>query len=78
MIALLDMSIDLMAELACFREVCAELSAYGVDVRYPGDFVDPPREDAHSALKVAENITSLVKNKVDRLLANESGGSCNQ
>lgn len=77
-IALLDMSIDLMTELACFREVCAELSAYGVDVRYPGDFVDPPREDAHSALKVAENITSLVKNKVDRLPANESGGSCNQ
>ncbi|MDE2725930.1 MAG: HEPN domain-containing protein [Gemmatimonadota bacterium] len=77
-IALLDMSIDLMAELACFREVCAELSAYGVDVRYPGDFVDPPREDAHSALKVAENITSLIKNKVDRLLANESGGSCKQ
>ncbi len=77
-IALLDMSIDLMAELACFREVCAELSAYGVDVRYPGDFVDPPREDAHSALKVAENITSLIKNKVDRLPANESGGNCNQ
>ncbi len=34
--------------------------------------------DTPSALKVAENITSLVKNKVDRLFANECGGSCNQ
>jgi HEPN domain-containing protein len=64
LITLLDLSIDLLPTLETHRETCAELSAYGIDIRYPGDFVDPSREDAHSALSAAEQIVALVQSKI--------------
>jgi len=65
LITLLDLSVDLLTALEAFREICAELSAYGVEVRYPGDIVDPSREDAYSTLSAAEQIIELVQNRIN-------------
>ena len=36
-----------------FYEMCEELNAYAVEVRYPDDWNQPAKEDAASALKAA-------------------------
>ena len=61
---LLDMAISVLPDLENFREAFAELSGYAVEVRYPGDFINPSKEDAHVALKVAEQVMEIVQAKL--------------
>ena len=37
------------------------MNSYAVEARYPGDFYEPPIEDAMEALKTAEDFTEKIK-----------------
>jgi len=52
------------ADLQGFREGCVMLSTYAVESRYPGDYVEPEREEAEEAVRIATEIFELVKNKL--------------
>lgn len=40
------------------------LASYAVDARYPGDYVEPEREEAAEAVRVAIEIFDLVTRKI--------------
>lgn len=61
---LLDMSVLLFPALDAYRESLSELSDYAIDVRYPGDWFEPSRNDAKTALSVAERIVSMVRGHI--------------
>ena len=56
---LFDKSASLVPELDQFREVCAQLSEYAVQVRYPGETVDPDQAEADNAVRAAAEIFAL-------------------
>jgi HEPN domain-containing protein len=52
------------SELQQYRRECIMLSTYAVEARYPGDYIEPEREEAEEALRVAVEIFELVKRKI--------------
>lgn len=53
------------AELdAAFREVSPILTSYAVEARYPGDYIDPEREDALEAFRIATELFHHVHQKI--------------
>ncbi len=56
---LLEESANLIPDLEQFREVCAQLSEYAVQVRYPSESADPDRTDADNAVQAAGEIFAL-------------------
>ena len=56
---LLEKSASLVPELHQFREVCAQLSEYAVQVRYPGETADPDQTEAANAVRAATEIFAL-------------------
>ena len=69
---LLDMAAPLLPDLEEHREAFAQMTDYGVEVCYPGDWLDPERADAESALTVAEHVARVVK---EHILAQMEGGA---
>ena len=61
---LLEMMGPVLSDLESFREAFAELSNYAVEARYPGDFINPSREDAQAALEVADQVVEIVRVKL--------------
>lgn len=61
---LLDMSIPLFPALDACREPLTELSDYAIEVRYPDDWFEPTRDDAKTALSVAERVVSIVRRHI--------------
>ena len=51
-------------ELDYYRAVCELLTSYAVESRYPGDYIEPGREEAEEALRAASEIFELVKCKL--------------
>lgn len=47
-----------------FRKYALILNSYAVDARYPGDYIEPEREEAVEALRMAIEIYDLVKQKL--------------
>ena len=58
---LFDKSASLVPELDQFREACAQLSEYAVQVRYPGETADPDQAEADNAIRAAVEIFALGK-----------------
>jgi HEPN domain-containing protein len=42
----------------------AILNSYAVESRYPGDYVEPEREEAEEALRMATEIYELCRRKI--------------
>ena len=61
---LLDMAAPFLPGLEKWRESFAKTTGYSVEVRYPGDWIDPDRADVESALTDAENVTRIVKQHI--------------
>jgi HEPN domain-containing protein len=61
LLVLLDFANKLTDKFEIFREKLAEMNSYAVEARYPGDFYEPPIEDAMEALKTAEDFTEKIK-----------------
>jgi HEPN domain-containing protein len=51
------------ADVMQYSEELESLTKYAVESRYPGDYVEPEREEAEEALRIASEIYELVKNK---------------
>ncbi len=66
LVRLLDMVAPYHKELESFREQCAVLSNYAVEMRYPGVWDDPEREDAMEAVTVAKNVLNLIEKKLKK------------
>ncbi len=54
---------DIDIQFGNLTEACEQLTGYAVEVRYPGDFCDYSIEEAKEAIKLAEEIKSLVMKK---------------
>ena len=61
---LLELARAVLPDLERFRNAFAELTDYAVEVRYPGDFIDPSREDAQAALETARQVVEMVRVKL--------------
>ena len=64
LVRLSDLAMRFVDDLGRFRERFAELSAYAVEIRYPGDWSEPSREEAQEALSSAEEVMNLLKQKL--------------
>ncbi len=52
------------ADVIKYNEELESLTKYAIESRYPGEYVEPRREDAQKALAVATKIYDLVKTKL--------------
>ena len=62
---LLEKSASLIPELSQFREVCAQLSEYAVQVRYPSETADPDQTEADNAVRAAAEMYALGARYLD-------------
>ena len=53
-----------MVDFNSFRSYALILNSYAVDARYPGDYVEPEREEAEEALRMATEIYELAMRKL--------------
>ena len=63
---LLEKSASLVPELGQFREMCAQLSEYAVQVRYPSETADPDQTEADNAVRAAAEIFALGARYLDK------------
>jgi HEPN domain-containing protein len=56
------------ADINLFREKLDRLTDYAVEARYPGDYLEPEREEAEEAVRLAHDIFHLVRSKIAILL----------
>jgi HEPN domain-containing protein len=49
----------------CLDDI-AELTSYGVEIRYPGDIPEVNREDAEEALQLAEKVREAIQGALDK------------
>ncbi|MDW7712074.1 MAG: HEPN domain-containing protein [Deferrisomatales bacterium] len=61
LLRLLDLATEHLPELAGFRAPLAQMTAYAVEVRYPGDWIEPSREEAAAALGDAREVVRAVR-----------------
>lgn len=47
-----------------YTESLDSLTDHAVESRYPGDYVEPEREEAEEALRIASEIFEIVKRKL--------------
>ena len=60
LLVLLDLLPD-ANDLEPFREQFALLNSYSVEARYPGDYVEPARNEAKEAAEVAGKVLEIVR-----------------
>ncbi|MBI2353569.1 MAG: HEPN domain-containing protein [Deltaproteobacteria bacterium] len=62
----LDILLDVLddSDFEPYRASTPVLTSYAVDARYPGDYVEPEREEAAEAVQIAGEIYDLVKSKI--------------
>jgi HEPN domain-containing protein len=51
--------------LAESLEEVAELTSYGVEIRYPGDIPEVTKEDAEEAVQLAEKVREAIKSALE-------------
>ncbi|MBF0369479.1 MAG: HEPN domain-containing protein [Magnetococcales bacterium] len=68
---LLDLVATTLPEWLVERKALAELTGYGVEVRYPGAWLDPTREEAHHALATAERMVAKAQEEMNKWEENE-------
>ena len=61
LLRLLDLSLAHKPDLDRLREELADLAAYAVEVRYPGDWFEPTRGEAIAATDLAEQILVVLE-----------------
>ncbi|KAF0219814.1 MAG: HEPN domain-containing [Geobacteraceae bacterium] len=64
LLVLLDLLLDSINDLVALREQFALLNGYSVEARYPGDYVEPTRNEAQEAVKVAEKVLEIAWEKM--------------
>lgn len=52
------------ADIMKYNEELERLTKYAIESRYPGDYVEPGREEAQKALAIATEIYTFVKQKL--------------
>lgn len=62
LVLLLNLSGGLLPELDSYRQELAHLSTFGIAARYPGVQADRPATE--EALKIAENVRSVIQTKL--------------
>ncbi len=62
---LLDTLPETLPKLEHYREALGALTAYAVEVRYPDDWYEPPREEAMNALERAEAFVALIASMME-------------
>ena len=60
LLQLLDLALPALAELETYRAQLAQITGYGVWVRYPGVSSEPSRDDAREAVDVAERVHAVI------------------
>lgn len=66
LLVLLDTLPEMPPELEPYREALGALAAYAVEVRYPDDWYEPPREEALNALEIAQAFVTLIAGMVEQ------------
>ncbi|MGD9200253.1 MAG: HEPN domain-containing protein [Chitinispirillia bacterium] len=66
LVRLMDLSLPYCNQLDTFRESCALISNYAIEIRYPGDCVDPERKDTEEAILIAQKILGLIENIIKK------------
>jgi len=61
LVLLLDRCLPFILDLDDYREQFAEMTAYAVEIRYPRDFFTPSKDEAKSALDIAEEVLAIVR-----------------
>ena len=61
LVHLLDLVVTVYPGLEHFRDMFADMTAYAVELRYPGDWFEPDREEAERAVAVAAEVVDDVK-----------------
>jgi len=52
----------------------AELTAWAIESRYPGDWPQPSRDDAHAAVELARGVVGLISAEIARRAAEDVRG----
>lgn len=58
---LLAAVVEIYPDFEDLRPICAELSEFAVDIRYPGGISEPPKGEAERFVAEAENIMERIK-----------------
>jgi hypothetical protein len=66
LVCLLDLSLPYCKQLDTFRESCALISNYAIEIRYPGDWVDPERKDTEEAILISRKILILIEKEINK------------
>jgi len=66
LIELLDLALPRLPEMERYRERFAELTEYAVEMRYPDDSFEPPRDEALSALSFADEMVSRIRRELSK------------
>lgn len=61
LLMLLDAALPFALELDVYRQALGLMTAYAIEVRYPGDCFDPDRKEAEEALRTAEELAARVE-----------------
>jgi len=61
LMVILDQSTKIIPELEKYRNICEELAAFAVDIRYPGGISEPPVEETQRFIEQAEKILTHIK-----------------
>jgi HEPN domain-containing protein len=61
---LIDIALPLLPELAAWREKCALITQYAVDVRYPDSISEPTRQDIVQAREDAWGLFKILESAI--------------
>jgi HEPN domain-containing protein len=67
---LFDIVKPLLPEIEDFKTEITEISSFAVDIRYPGDWSEPIREEAVGYFEIAEKVYFIINEKLSDLLLN--------
>lgn len=68
LLPLFDVMLPFVGEIADLRSSMADITGYAVSSRYPGDFSNPDRVDAESAVEVAKRVFEVLGNHIRNTL----------
>ncbi len=66
LVRLLEIIIDLLPDLDKYREDFAEMTNYGIEIRYPDEDFEPSKEEAEKSLEIAKQVLDRVKEFINK------------
>jgi HEPN domain-containing protein len=67
---LFDLVKPLLPQIEDLKEKITEISSFAVDIRYPGEWSEPIREETIGYFKIAEKVYLIISEKLPDLLLN--------